>query len=442
MTPSIVSANVAVVRKRFLEIDVDMRDATMLERITEDLLVEQVQSLCEILNDEEILPKENVVRARRLLGAFSAQMSSAEVPKIENPGEWINVLVAKECSEIDNKKEFDLDKETILKTVRLNAFGPDYHLYHKIAECWSSETDTSATAYNRILGVYPASAMINHSCSPNAIRVFGQMPLSSSFSKESSSGIDAVQGREVMIVHSNAAIKKGTEITWAYITPSHPSSARRQLLQTNYGFNCKCTRCVKEEEVLNASLECKELFDLADTLWMARTAGAGQHERGVATMMHLIPSLESTFASTKQISNELQRYLRVGYSNLYMDFFNATLSMESIDSINHVLRLATQLHFSFVMCNNASTEHLSILHLCLDLSNALRNHAMKANGPDGAAKATTVQVRFWTEQLKKAHMVRYGELGGDLETVRGAMVHTKLVLRRQDGWYLTKDRFI
>ncbi|KAL7529502.1 hypothetical protein ACHAXR_003000 [Thalassiosira sp. AJA248-18] len=425
---SIVSADAAVVRKRYLQEDDGRGDATVLERIAEDHLVEQVQSLCEILDDEEIWPKDHLDRVRRLLGAFSAQMSSDEVPTIEKTDEWLDIFVANKSSSTIN-----LDSETILSTIRRNAFGPDFHNYGAIAQCWS--TTNTENSYNRILGVYPLSAAINHSCSPNAVRVFGRMP--SPNGKTSSSDIDAIQGREVMIVHANANIPKGTEITWSYLPPSTPFAARREMLQSNYGFTCRCMRCIKEEVALDLA-ECKELWTLSDAYWSLRDAK--HHEQGEATMMHLVPSLESAFASTEQLSNELQRYLRVGYASLYMDFFNASLSLGNDEKMTQILKLATQLHFSFVSCNNASTEHLSILHLCLDLSNMLYAHTAKGSNPDAASAMS--QVRFWTEQLKKAHMVRYGELGEDLNVVREAMKHSKLVLRKREGWYLSKDRFI
>ena len=100
-----------------------------------------------------------------------------------------------------------------------------------------------------------------------------------------------------------------------------------------------------------------------------------------------------------------------------MHFFNATLSQENDDSIKQTLQMATQLHFSFVSCNNASTEHLSILHFCYDLATMLRTNAMKENDSDATSRSMT-QIRFWTEQLKRAHMVRFGELGEELENVR------------------------
>lgn len=100
-----------------------------------------------------------------------------------------------------------------------------------------------------------------------------------------------------------------------------------------------------------------------------------------------------------------------------MQFFNATLSVDNKESLSQALKIATQLHFSFVSCNNVSTEHLSILHLCYDLATMQRTRAMQANDSDETAQATS-QVVFWTEQLKRAHMIRYGELGMNIETIR------------------------
>ena len=130
-------------------------------------------------------------------------------------------------------------------------------------------------------------------------------------------------------------------------------------------------------------------------------------------MLSLVPSIEQIVCS-KALSNESQRYLRVAYSTLYMQYFNATLNDENT---NETLHIATQLHFSFVACNNASTEHLSIIHFCFDLASKMRANAIKTNDTDAANKAT-VKVQFWTNQLKTAHMIRYGNLGEELENVR------------------------
>ena len=383
-------------------------DGTSLEQITEKYLVEAVSSLCDILNDQEIQPREpreNVDRARSLLAAFTAQMKDDDIPNIKSD-ELMETLLAKKIA--DSKDYTNLDKETILNIIRINAFGPDYHNYDKIAKCWSSTSQGNTENYNRLLGVYPLAALINHSCSPNAVRVFGRLPNTFENDK-SASEIDNIQGREVMIVHATTSIPKGTEITWSYCPPSTPFVHRRELLRSNYGFTCNCTRCIKEEEALKNTVESQELFGVADNCW---TMNQNSSE-GEKVMLSLVPSIEQIFCS-KELSNESQRYLRVAYSTLYMQYFNATLNDENT---NETLHMGTQLHFSFVACNNASTEHLSIIHFCFDLASKMRANAIKTNDTDAANKAT-VKVQFWTNQLKTAHMIRYGNLGEELENVR------------------------
>lgn len=424
-----MSADAGEVRRRYLQ------QAGDVEKMTEDHLVEQVQSLCDIVNGDEIQVKGTVDRARRLLAAFSAQMSSDEVPNTENPDELMAILLAEPSSLNDgDSDEVNLDREAILSTIRRNAFGPDYHSWNAITECWS-EKATGENCYNRLLSAYPLAAMLNHSCVPNAVRVFGRIP---SCDKSGAATNDSIQGQEVMIVHACARINKGREITWSYLPPSTPFAVRQEKLSSQYGFKCQCTRCVKEEEVANMP-GLKEVWAIADNLWSLRDE---KEDSAVANAIH---AMEKLFAlrQPNTISNETQRYLRVGYSSLYTDFFNSSMSLalKNDDDISSLLQLATQLHFSFVSCNNASTEHLSILHMCYELTGLLHTHAMKGIGSLDATKTIT-QVRFWTDQLKIAHMVRYGELGQEGETVREAMKHSKMVLRNRDGFYLVTHKFI
>ena len=114
--------------------------------------------------------------------------------------------------------------------------------------------------------------------------------------------------------------------------------------------------------------------------------------------------------------------------------------MESDPLVTNILRsdllqVATQLHFSFCACHNASTEHLSVLHLCYELASRLHMDATDQS-------KTLGKVRFWTDQLKKAHMIRYGSLGHDLESVRRAMQHSRSVLRQRKGWESAEYAFL
>lgn len=47
---------------------------------------------------------------------------------------------------------------------------------------------------------------------------------------------------------------------------------------------------------------------------------------------------------------------------------------------------------------------------------------------------TMPKVRFWADQLKRAHMIRYGGLGQDVQVVRRVLQHSRTVLRQKNGW--------
>ena len=70
-------------------------------------------------------------------------MSSEELPERKNPAEWMEILVANESLPNDDYRgKASLDRDTILSIIHRNAFGPDYHNYAKIEECWTKRANT------------------------------------------------------------------------------------------------------------------------------------------------------------------------------------------------------------------------------------------------------------------------------------------------------------
>ena len=449
VVPALVSTPVDEVRRRFLELHetkcvnseqhADCGYGEELEAISEQILLEQVQSLCQFPGAGD--GKKEEFR-QIIFDSFLSQMSSDDVPQTK-----MDVPLAKSSSKSNNGG--NLNNETILSIIRRNAFGPDYHSYDVIANWWlhNSSSPDATSVYGRLLGVYPLAAMVNHSCCPNAVRIFGSLPRSMMNKKCHYLKSQGGQRQECMIVHANTALSKGTEIRWSYLPPTTPFNARRESLKAKYGFDCQCTRCTTEQKVSSSvpSDEWLQLSKQLDHCWESRRMNLQQNseQNAISTM---IESLEQWFTTCNVISSEVHRFMRVGYASIYMEFFNEALSLpsttsspENNDETSNLLKLASQLHFSFVSCNNASTEHLSILHLCYDLASLLHTRAL--SNSDNTVN-TMSQVRFWTEQLKKAHMIRYGSLGEKLENVRFVMKHSKAVLRNRDGWYTVHAHFI
>ena len=289
-----------------------------------------------------------------------------------------------------------VDDKKLLGIIRHNAFGPEFHNYDRMAE-----NVASFAAYGRVLGMYPVAAMINHSCEPNAVRVFAG---------------------ETMIVHACTGIKSGEEIVWSYIPTSKPWSVRQEQLLSKFGFQCCCHRCSVESsvpvEMANAE---QRLADFGVVNAVLSTSQIVAVERFDKTL------------KSSGLTNEHQRYRRVSFLHAYLNLINTLLmkggskpgSNTDTQTRNKVMSIATETHLALSGCNNACTEHISILHLCYELSSGDRNKA-----------------KFWADQLRRAHCVRYGKLGNDVANVRPVLQHTRTVLRSKDGMLQRKWLFL
>ena len=348
--PSILSCRVEEVHSRFMELllsrnnnssNVNNDDGSKfddddessrgygkeLEKIAENVLVESVQSLQ--------TGADYSFQQQRTLQSFVSQMSSEHVPQVNQ----LDVLLAQPSSIEENQSiessttntnSASLCKETILNIIRRNAFGPDYHSYDTIAKYWmdkSNNTDnsTNATAttasatvnegYNRLLGVYPLAAMINHSCNPNAVRIFGTIPTMNSIANQEAADIlttTTVRGQEVMIVHANTFMKKGTEITWSYLPATTPYHARREMLQSKYGFTCQCVRCTCEEKAMKENYELFHQLTAAAATSSTSPSLSNNNTIDALSLPDMIQSLENIFTSQHStICNEAMRYIHI-----------------------------------------------------------------------------------------------------------------------------------
>lgn len=79
-----------------------------------------------------------------------------------------------------------------------------------------------------IRGLYPVSALLNHSCVPNTTHLFDK--------------------NQRMIVKTTAFIPKGSEILTSYTSLFWATAARRHHLWTTKHFYCNCQRCKDPKE--------------------------------------------------------------------------------------------------------------------------------------------------------------------------------------------------
>lgn len=326
VTPPTVEAAVEDVYQRWLDRQTEENNPTSsscLEDCAEQTLLDAMQEAC------TTQPKIAASLAV-LIGSDKSIVTTAPP---------ISVLLGQET---DTRLSFELlARDDLLQIVRANAFGPDgLHSYARVEKEWKAKTQTNESTLltPRLLGIYPLAAMLNHSCVANAVRVYA--------------------GR-TMVVHAASNIAAGTEVVWPYVPPTQPH--RRTALQKQHGFVCACDRCVAEDAVLPAW----EAMNPSEWQVWNQSRLADDILPSYNQLYAAINNLEERLTTATEFSNQLRRYVRIGYLHLYINYLNVALSHlqnqpETETLRNDLLNLATQLHFSLCAAHHASTEHLSV----------------------------------------------------------------------------------
>ena len=103
-------------------------------------------------------------------------------------------------------------------------------------------------------GVYPAAAALNHSCAPNCVLTYGE-----------GAGIR---------VRTTSGVKRGDELTHAYVNLAAPTRTRRAELHAKYAFTCDCSRCVHGARYVFGGEDVDELMEARRS---AHAAFGGPH---------------------------------------------------------------------------------------------------------------------------------------------------------------------
>lgn len=278
--------------------------------------------------------------------------------------------------------------------LRRNAFGPDFWTGALIEQRWMAEGyhDPASSSqppdqrqqnqsprldpcFFHILGLYPLAAMMNHSCVPNALRVFCQP----------SSRTTSYENGAIMVAHASTDIAAGEEIVWSYLPVTLPYGHRREALQTKHGFVCTCERCQTESEFWDdqKSSSSATVRNYLSTLepWNQSQLPFNLSNPSSRQQLDLIQAFQDceahVWGPTSPLPSPMKRYLRMGWTHATIHYLNAALLQHHHHHHHHnprlenkqanndasvvdLLNVAAQLHFCFCVCDNASTIHLSV----------------------------------------------------------------------------------
>ena len=303
--------------------------------------VEDVHAKWSETESVEMAAEEVLVAAMRtalagdnvaVANSFLALVGSSDTAASQQDCLSVDRLLGKDNDDSDFTVDSPISNADLLQIVRRNAFGPDFVTYSVIERRWKADPSFQPS---RILGLYPFAAMINHSCAPNALRVFA--------------------ANNLMIVHASEAISAGQEILWSYLPPTLPYTERQSTLMELHGFVCDCHRCSCEKKVWESE---EWSTPLEKCIRLSRQQSQNGVDVEIYTARALaVKSLEDGILVDKALSNETKRFLRIGFTNLYIQYLNEAVNNVTTESL---LAVCMQLHFSFCSCDNASTEHLSV----------------------------------------------------------------------------------
>ncbi|XP_020588099.1 histone-lysine N-methyltransferase ASHR1 [Phalaenopsis equestris] len=143
-------------------------------------------------------------------------------------------------------------------------------------------------------GLYPVVSIINHSCIPNAVLVFG--------------------GR-IAVVRAVKPISKGAEIVISYIDTAAITMTRQNALK-QYFFKCNCLRCTKDpleelkEEAILEGYRCKDqkcfgflFYEVENKAFACQVCGLRRDEYHINRIVNEVEELSAKAASFVSTGN-------------------------------------------------------------------------------------------------------------------------------------------
>ena len=180
-------------------------------------------------------PEMKIVKSIMLQHAIGNGKKQNDTSSIEQTAAALKVWGYGGCSDEKDSlktKSFTLD-QALLRTddaFKKNNFGILDAMHSSIGE-----------------GIYPCAALLNHSCSPNAILRYR---LDDGADLSATSGKSEAFNPPLLQIVACKDVAKGEELTHSYVDLMLSTKDRRDRLLKTHGFTCQCERCLEDSCVV------------------------------------------------------------------------------------------------------------------------------------------------------------------------------------------------
>lgn len=225
----------------------------------------------------------------------------------------------------EEEEKLQVDVKRIRDIIALNSFGGAEQTFASKSKIYEAKLVQRGQDFS---GLWLLPSFINHSCLPNSSR----MDVGSA-----------------MFIHASKPIKRGEEITISYFDTLVPLP-QRQAMYKNWGFKCKCRRCILELS-LKAALDpittrFEELHDKA-----LEEINAARSQERFQSDLPACAEFAKLFAEAEEIirdfpllkTNEEKNWIRASFASAYFagmqsDLFFPTMLEDGVPSGEGVMQ--------------------------------------------------------------------------------------------------------
>lgn len=215
----------------------------------------------------------------------------------------------------------------------LSRLPQNIHAVYSVVATSTGQDDPSPIIEQQRIGfaLYEIASSINHSCSPNCTLRY-HFTIDDSTNDSSNTNIATILKQQPLKVLNNAQIEiipitsiaANEEMTISYGPTSgkHPYIARKECLESQYLFTCRCAACQLDMTTYSENLKALKLDSNSNTTAELDTQSASLH---VSETIHLCKELERLRDLVERLNTDVSHCLNTVAMSRFENQKNATI---------------------------------------------------------------------------------------------------------------------